>query len=93
MPRGFSSGHMSDDSQLEANAKEVASAKKEEKAAAKARGASVDPSRVNRPPSGKKESTGKSIEMTDLKRPPTAANEGSSESTASLYQRMFDQEM
>lgn len=40
MPRGFSSGHMSEDSQLEANAKEVASAKKEEKAAAKARGAS-----------------------------------------------------
>lgn len=90
MPRGFSSGHMSEDSQLEANAKEVASAKKEEKAAAKARGASVDPSRVNRPPSGKKESTGKSIEMTER---PTAANEGSSEDTASLYQRMFGEEM
>ena len=98
MPRGFSSGHMSEDSQLEANAKEVASAKKEEKTAAKARGASVDPSSVNRPPSGKKESTGKSIEMTDLKRPerperPTAANEGSSEDLASLYQRLFGEEM
>ena len=90
MPRGFSSGHMSDDSQLEANAKEVASAKKEEKAAAKARGASVDPSRVNRPPSGKKESTEKSIEMTER---PTAANEGSSEAVGSLYQRMFGEEM
>lgn len=78
--------------------------KEEQKEAAKARiafdeklKASVDPSRVIRPPSGKKESTGKSIEMTDLKRPerperPTAADEGSTPANLAMIEKMLNDE-